>query len=176
MSQSPNPFAEPGAPNWSSDYFREPVPAGVSPLGRGLVGHVPLVAICLIVQGVLEILFGLFLIACGLFFMLSGDPELAGMQPLAMMFIGVSLPALLCGLLRLVAGIFNLRYRSRILGMAALCVGLLTMITGYCAISSMALAVYGLIVYLNDSVVAAFAMGDSGKSGTDIQAAFPAGR
>jgi len=93
-----------------------------------------------------------------------------------MMFIGVSVPALLCGVLRLVAGIFNLRYRSRILGMAALGVGLLTMITGYCAISSMALAVYGLIVYLNDSVVAAFAMGDSGKSGTDIQAAFPAGR
>jgi hypothetical protein len=35
--------------------------------------------------------------------------------------------------------------------------------------------VYGLIVYFNDSVIAAFDLGEAGKSTTEIQAAFPGG-
>ena len=169
MNQTPTP--NPSEPSWTSDYFREPAAAGVSPLGRGLVGHVPIVAICLIVQGALEVLFGIFMVLfSGLFLSL---PQFQGMQPLAWFLITVSVPGFACGVLRIVAGIFNLRFRRRVLGMTALGVGLLTMMTGYCALSSIGLAVYGLIVYLNDSAIEAFAMGDGGRSATEIQAAFP---
>ncbi len=160
-------------PTWSSDYFREPVASGVSPLGRGLVGHVPLVAIGLIVQGALELLLGVFLLLLGLTFMVAKDKELEGMAPIGGLMLGFAIPSLGCGFVRVIAGYYNLRYRRRGLGMAALGLGLLTMITFYCAPTSIGLAVYGLIVYLNESVAAAFAMAESGKSTIDIQAAFP---
>src|SRR5262245_742239 len=164
---TPNPLE----PSWSSDYFREPVAAGVSPLGRGLVGHVPLVAIGLIVQGALEILVGAMLLLVGLFFFL--EPQLAGMKALAGLMLVMASPACICGVVRVVAGVCNLRYRRRVLGMTALGLGLLTMVTGYCAPTSIGLAVYGLIVYLNESVAAAFQMGESGKTAADIHSAFP---
>src|SRR5205823_5880308 len=72
-------------------------------------------------------------------------------------------PAANRGLLRIVAGLFNIRYRRRGLGIAALAVGLVTMMTAYCAPTAIGLAVYGLIVYLNEPVVLAFQMGDSGR-------------
>src|SRR5215208_6038944 len=175
MSQPLSP--KPGEPpNWSSDYFREVVPAGVSPLGRGLVGHVPLVAICLIVQGVLEIVMALFFVLFGILFLISPDPNLASYRALGLIMVIFALPGFVCGPLRIFAGIANLRHRRRLLGMTALGLGLLTMMTGYCAPTSIGLAVYGLIVYLNDSVIEAFAMGDAGKSNADIQAVFPANR
>jgi hypothetical protein len=172
MSQAtgPNPYE---TPNWSSDYFREPVGTGVNPLGRGMVGHVPLVAIGLIVQGCLEFLFGLLMVLSGLLFAFVPDPQLAAMRGMSGIMFGLAVPAILCGTLRFIAGVFNLRYRRRILGMTALGLGLLTMITAYCAPTSIGLAVYGLIVYLNDSVIAAFALGDAGKGKADINAAFP---
>jgi hypothetical protein len=163
-------------PSWTSDYFREPVAAGTSPLGRGLVGHVPIIAIGLIVQGALELGFALLLLFVGLMFALATDPELAKMRPMSGIMFGLAAPALACSVLRIVAGLYNWRYRGRILGMAALGVGLLTMVTCYCAPTSIGLAVYGLIVYLNDSVIAAFALGDAGKSAVDIQTAFPPGK
>ena len=43
---------------------------------RGLVGHVPIVATLLIVQGFLEILLGLLLLGVGAMFQWSGDKEL----------------------------------------------------------------------------------------------------
>ena len=171
MDQPTKP--NPPEPSWSSDYFREPVPAGVSPLGRGLVGHVPLVAIFLLVQGVLEVMVGAIFLMSAMFFLLVNDPQLAGMRALAWLMVGMAAPACFCGCVRVVAGVCNLRYRRRVLGMTALGLGLLTMITGYCALTSIGLAVYGLIVYLNESVAAAFAMGESGKTNADIQAAFP---
>ena len=175
MSHSPPaPSSEP--PNWTSDYFREPQSAGASPLGRGLVGHVPLVAIGLIVQGVLELGFGLMMVFSGLLFLLASDPELAKLRPMSGLIFGIAAPALICSGLRIAAGVYNLWYRGRRLGVAALSVGLLTMVTFYCAPTSIALAVYGLIVYLNESVIAAFAMRADGKSAADIQAAFPPGR
>jgi len=171
--QSPNPYQP---PTWSSDYFREPVQSGVSPLGRGLVGHVPLVAIGLLVQGALELLLGLLFFLLGLIFLLVKDKELEGMAPLGGLMVAFAFLGLGCGFVRLIAGCYNLRYKRRALGMAALGLGLLTMITGYCAPTSIGLAVYGLIAYLNESVIAAFAMAEAGKSAAEIQSTFPPGR
>jgi hypothetical protein len=170
------PKPEPYQPSWTSDYFREAVAPHVSPLGRGLVGHVPLIAIGLIVQGALELLFGALMLLMGIFFFVVRDPELAGMRPLGGLMAALAVPGFACGVLRLVAGVYNLRYKRRKLGMWALGLGLFTMITGYCALTSIGLAIYGLIVYLNDSVIEAFGMGDAGKKAADIQAAFPPAR
>jgi len=168
-SSVPDP-AQP--PRWSSDYFREY--AGPGPrLARGLVGHVRIVAILLITQGVFEILFALFGICFALATVLVRQEDLVNMRPLGMVLGGISIAALFCGGLRVAAGIANLRFRRRLLGITALGAGMLTMLTGYCAPTAIALAVYGLIVYLNDSVVAAFEMGDAGRTTTEISAAFP---
>jgi hypothetical protein len=55
-------------------------------------------------------------------------------------------------------------------------VGLIAAFTGLCAPTAIAVAVYGLIVYFNDSAIAAFEMGDRGKTRGEIEAAFPPGK
>jgi hypothetical protein len=158
-------------PRWSSDYFRDSQPS--TRLARGLVGHVRIVAILLIVQGVFEMLFALFGICFALLTLFVPQEDFVNMRPLGIALGVISVAALVCGGLRLAAGIANLRFRRRLLGITALGAGMLTMLTGYCAPTAIALAVYGLIVYLNDSVVAAFEMGDAGRTTTEISAAFP---
>ena len=133
---------------------------------RGLVDHVSIVAILLLVQGTLELFFALFGFAFMAMVFFGPEKELAGMRGVAILLGGVSAPALLAGVLRIIAGVFNLRFRRRGLGLAALGLGLLTMITGYCAPSAIALSIYGLIVYLNESVTVAFAMAH--KPGTGL--------
>ena len=162
---------------WNNDYFRDPAGDASHP-GRGLVGHVPIVAVLLIVQGVLELGLGLFFLAfAALSFVLPAE-ALAGMDPkgLAILLVVVGVPGAVCGTLRVAAGLFNWSYRRRTLGITALGVGLATIVTGYCAPTAIALAIYGLIVYVNESVVAAFVLGTQGRSKAEIKAAFPADR
>ena len=166
--------ASPPPSGWSSNDFRDSAhsPAAAQK-DRGLIGHVPLVAALMIAQGVLELLFAVFCIGFTAAVFFNADGPLAGMRGL-MVLIGIAGGlSLLIGLLRTVAGLFNLRYRRRGLGMIALVAGLLTMLTAYCAPTGIALAVYGLIVYLNEPVIAAFALGDRGRSTADIRSAFP---
>ena len=166
-----NPFSP---SQWSNDQFREAAIApGASRLGRGMIGHVPMVAMLLIVQGVLEILFGLMCLAFIALIVWAPDPELAQMRPLATLVGVLCVPAFGCGLLRIVAGCFNLAFRRRVLGMVALGVGLLTLMTAYCAPTAIALAIYGLIVYVNEPVIAAFEMARRGRTTSEIHAAFP---
>jgi uncharacterized membrane protein len=158
-------------PNWSSDLFRDPA-AHAAGVDRGLIGHVPIIAMLLIGQGVLELLFAV--LGFGFLALVSFAPqkEFAGMRGLGILMAAVSTPALVSGLLRIVAGIFNLQYRRRVLGIVALAVGLLTMLTAYCAPTSIALAIYGLVVYVNDPVIMAFQMGDSGRPLSEIRSAY----
>jgi hypothetical protein len=137
------------------------------------VGHVQPVAVLLLVVGVLEGVLALFSIfMAGIAFLIPAD---AGTNPtgLVVLFGILAVPTAACSVLRIVAGFYNLRFRRRKLGMIALVGGLATVFTGYCAPTSLALAVYGLIVYLNDSVVAAFELGDRGRSAAEVQTAFP---
>lgn len=167
MSQPPNP-------QWSSDYFRESQSAApLAPSERGMVGHVSIVATLMIVLGAIEGSFG----GASLLFSLVALSLPAGPGPdthfLAVLFAVVSIPAIAVSALRIFAGIYNLRFRRRKLGMTSLVVGLILVFTGYCAPTAIGLAVYGLLVYLNESVVAAFEMGDAGRSPMEINAAFP---
>ena len=52
--------------------------------------------------------------------------------------VALAVPAALCGVVRIVAGIYNLRFRRRGLGLVALGLGLLTLATGYCAPTAIA--------------------------------------
>jgi hypothetical protein len=164
-------------PQWTSDYFRDAPAAGTSHLGRGLVGHVRIVAGLMIAQSILELGFGAFCLFFGIVVLAIPAEAFGGSDPQVMagLMIFIGLPGLVCGSLRLVAGIFNLRFRRRGLGMIALGIGLATVFTAYCAPTAIALAIYGLIVYVNESVAKAFEMGDSGRSVSEINATFPHG-
>jgi hypothetical protein len=171
MSQFADDPLQPKA--WSDGYFRDAATAqGDGRLDRGLIGHVPIVAALLIVQGLLEIGFSLFGLAFAAF-MFWGPPNAGAAQPgIAIMYVILSAPALATGILRIVAGIFNVFYRRRGLGIAAMAVGLITLMTGCCAATSIGLAIYGLIVYVDEPVIAAFALGERGQSPAEIQGSF----
>jgi hypothetical protein len=73
------------------------------------------------------------------------------------------------GILRIIAGIMNLKYRGRRLGLTALIIGTLSLFTMYCAPTSIALLVDGLIVYMDEDVRRAFALGEQGFSSEKIR-------
>jgi hypothetical protein len=194
-SPPPDGFQGPGNPFGDNHYAAPPVPQGslaaapypVAPstAGRGMTRHVPVVAILMMVQGVLELLAGLGLMGMGVFmvFMVRTEhfqqgagggppPEQFGWIMLGM-YGGMGLIALVAGGLHLFAGMRNYRFRSRTLGFVALGGGLAAIFICYCAPSAIALSVYGLITYVNPEVGQAFAMGDAGRTREEIFAAFP---
>lgn len=75
------------------------------------------------------------------------------------------------GLLSVVAGIMNLRYRGRGLGILSLMLGFGASLTCYCAPTAIALGVYGLVVYFNADVARAFAGVKRGYTPADVKAA-----
>ena len=87
-------------------------------------------------------------------------------------YIAMGSPVLLGGILRIYAGYQNYQYRSRTLGIVSLVLGMTSVLSCYCAPTAIAVLVYGLIIYLNPAVMAAFEMGRQGKSGDEILTAF----
>lgn len=75
--------------------------------------------------------------------------------------VGAAL-ALVAGVLRIVAGIQGLRLRSWRLGVASHLLGLMNLLTCYCAPTSIAIAVWGLVVYLQPGVKEAFRSASGG--------------
>jgi hypothetical protein len=75
---------------------------------------------------------------------------------------------LIVSLLRIYAAIMNFSFKRRALGITSLILGLGTCLTFYCALTSIALAVYGLIVMMNQEVAEAFKMRAEGRSSDDI--------
>jgi hypothetical protein len=121
---------------------------------------VRLLAILQMVQGGLEC-FG------GLLFALSPGGTHGG----AALWVGLSLAGLgvvLVGLLRITAGILNMFYRGRGLGMTTLVIGLLSAVTCFCLPTSVALCAYGFVVYTNKDVRQAFALRANGASVHEI--------
>ena len=76
--------------------------------------------------------------------------------------IGFGAFVLVIGILHIVAGIRVLKYRGRGMIMATWLLGLLASITIYCAPTSIGLAIWGLIVFLNPAVKTAFKMVEDG--------------
>jgi hypothetical protein len=161
---------EPSPPAWGTDYFRDASPDRQAGPGLGMIGHVPIIAWLNIVQGLFELLFGLVCIGIGAIVFLIPEEAFSDNRFIAGFYVVIGLPALLCATLRFVAGYSNLRFRRRRLGIAALAVGLFSVMTGFCALTAIALAIYGLVVYVNESVVVAFHLGDQGHNRAEINA------
>ncbi len=146
----------------------------------GIVRQVPILAVLLIVQGGLESLMGLMLGALGPMMFALMEQQGTGPQPppgmpnmqniMTITYIVLGLVILACGILKVVAGIRNLRYRGRTLGIIACFSGLGMFLGGcYCLPTAIALMVYGLVVYFNGDVARAFEMADEGYTAEQIK-------
>ncbi len=169
--QSPEEPSTPFGASWPVDGSRRP---------RGLVNHVRAVAILMLIQGVLELCLSLVLGAVAAVIMpLASRGGMPQQQPggpppeqlfwfTICLYGGMAVVVLLAGVLHIAAGIRNLRFRGRTLGIVALGGGLLTICGCWCLPTALGLGVYGLIVYLNRSVSEAFRMGEAGCSSSEI--------
>ncbi len=180
-----NPYQSPSFDPKQFQDYASPFPPPQN-TGFGWVQQVRVVAILNCVQGGLECLMGTFLAGMGIFFFImiqternkpgfgaNGPPGMAGMEwVLGGGYLVVGVVVLLAGIFRFYAGLQNFRYRKRVLGIVSLVCGLASMFGCYCAPTSIALLIYGLIVYLNPAVQAAFEMGDKGTPADAILSAF----
>jgi len=171
-----NPYA---SPDLQSDAMSGGLP--YPPARRSLVGHVPAVAILMMVQGALEVLMGFGLVGMGAVLPRLMQSDLAqqdmpspGPPPEAMTWIMLAvygffgLVVLSGALLHIVAGILNYSFRARVLGIVASIVGMLTtFFTCYCAPTAIALGVYGLVCYMNPDVIQTFAVAEAGRTKQD---------
>jgi hypothetical protein len=162
---------------------KNPFSAPVSPQAQpsfgpssALLGQLKALCIIMIVVGVLEILMGLFYAVMAFvmptFLANAGGPLGGnGMQAqqqqtmqivLAVIYGGGGGLAMLAGTLRIVAGIQGLRLKGWKLGIAAHLTGLLSSLTCYCAPTALALAIWGMILYLMPEVKYAFQNSEAG--------------
>ena len=144
------------------------------PRRSGYVPQVTVISILMIVQGSLVSLIGLILLFTGpAMLSLNSASHKADEERFISMIGGVYIliGGLVVGVggLNIAAGIKNLKYRSRNLGIAALCIGVLAVFTCYCAPTAIGLLIYGLIIYLNQDVSRAFAMGEQGATPEQIK-------
>ena len=129
--------------------------------------QVKLLAILMLVQGSMEALYGLMFVALGplMLTMIAIDPGTASQPPppawVAAIYPALGLPTLIGGSLKLWAGVLNLRFRGRTLGIAALFTGLLAIPSCalYCIPTALALLVFGLVVYFDADATRAFVLG-----------------
>jgi hypothetical protein len=141
--------------------------------------QITVVAILMIVQGSLEIVLGLIFAVGGPALLSFGSlsPGRSGATPppgemMTMMYglyIGMGVVAFIIGVLKIVAGIRNLKYRGRTLGIVALASGAVALVTCYCFPTGLGLLIYGLIVYVNSSSGKAFELGEQGMSPSEIK-------
>lgn len=178
-----NPYQSPSFDPKQFQDYPSPFPPPQN-TGFGWVQQVRVVAILNCVQGGLECLMGTFLAGMAVFFTIMIQTERNkpgfgnGTAPPGMEWIMggvygvIGAVVLIAGILRIYAGLQNFRYRKRVLGIVSLVCGLASMIGCYCAPTSIALLIYGLIVYLNPAVQAAFEMGDKGTPADGILSSF----
>ena len=178
-----NPYEAPSG-DISTTSGTGPLPPPHEP---GLVGQVRIVSILMMVQGSLDLLVGLGLIGMGVFMGIAmreaimENPQFQqgnGPSPdfmvnmMSGIYGGLGVVVGIIGALNIFAGYRNWKFKGRTLGALSLVAGLGTVLTCYCAPTSLALCIYGLIVYLNAPVAAAFRMGEEGYSGDEITMTF----
>ena len=141
--------------------------------------HIKIVAVLLIVEGSLETLMGILLCVIGpvmMTFMKSAPPppSAAGPAPppelFGAIYIAMGVVTLVAGVLKIVAGIRNVSFKGRTLGFVALGSSVLALASCYCIPTAIGLAVYGLVVYLDQKSAQAFQMGASGMPPDQILA------
>ncbi len=178
---SENPFRD--NPYLSPELGRGPgVQSPDSPFAgsprRTMISHVPVVAILMIVQGVCELLMGVLYVGLGVVMPQVMEQGMAQQQMppnapqpemmywvLLITYASMGVLAMVAGILHVVAGFRTYSYRSRILGVIALILGMVApLFTCYCWPTSLALGIYGLICFLNADVADAFARVKAGAT------------
>ena len=153
----------------------------------GWVRQIRTFAILNAVQGMLEIPMGLLMTGMSALFptIISKDLQQkaepgdaanqeAMMWVVAGIYLAIGLPVLLTGILRIIAGVQNYRFKGRTLSLVSIIGGMATLLSCYCAPTAVGLLVYGLILHLNPGVRAAFELGRQGHSADQILAGFAA--
>ena len=178
-----NPYAPP--PFDPKNFQDAPAPVYGAPPGAayGMVSQVRIVSILNAVQGFLEIPMGLFTMSMSLLFptMMRLDPNFKNQKDappefliwiMAAVYIAMGAPVFIGGVVRIVAAYQNYQYKARTLGFVSFILGMSSVLSCYCAPTAIGVLVYGLIIYLNPAVTAAFQMSRQGKSGNEILASF----
>ncbi len=161
------------------------IPPGTTAGSSNWVKQVRIFAVFNAIQGALEIMGGFVATASGLFF-----PFLAQMEEfkeaqakedmpteemlwvIGITYVVIGLVLLASGILRIVAGFQNYRFKGRVLGIVSIVLGIAVVFTGVCAPTAIALLVLGLLIFVDPDVIAAFQMARTGRSVSQILAAF----
>lgn len=178
--------AVPPSPGYFSDNPYQTPNVGGDPNvpRRGMVNQVRVVAILGAVQGSLELVMSaIYLFLGGMFTFMrpdmirqgnqQGDPGaevMANMMPIVFFVLGGGM--ILLAILRIIASVRNYFFRNRVLGIVAMCLGLVSSFTCYCAPTSIAIAVYGLIVMFNREVAEAFELRTKGATADEVLTTF----
>ena len=152
-----------------------------NPAYSPFVWQVQIAGIVMVIQGVLELLFGMYLMF--LFFVLPGfmgapsgtsnPAQQQQMIDIITYYMGIGGPVLmLLGIARIAAGILGIQYRARVFGIVINCIGLLSIISFYCLPTALVVCIYTCIIYFNRATVQAFAMKANGSKIGQIHAHF----
>lgn len=155
---STNPYAE---NDLKSPYaFQSQIP---SSLGDGYVKQVPVIGILSIVQASLELLVCLTLVAMSAFMIamqnspqLQKTPNAPSVFWMAILYGVLAAVIGIAAVLRLASGILLLKKKGRVFSIVVSVIGLASVFTCYCAPTSLALAIYSLVVLIQPSVMEAF--------------------
>lgn len=178
-----NPYQPP--PFDPKQFQDQPVQGGYGAGGFSWINQVRIFAILNAVQGFLEIPMGLLLGGVGAMFptiirMSAEEGRARGqdappeefMWVMAAFYFAIGALVLASGVLRLVAAYKNYGFRGRTLAMVSMIMGVCTMLTCYCAPTAIGLLIYGLILFLNPAVRAAFDMVAKGQTVDQVFAQF----
>jgi hypothetical protein len=172
---------------YSADFSTTTPPSYGAPggplLNRSILAQIRVIAILLIVHGVMLLLMGIMLAGIAFIFpaIISSQQMKTGTQPgqptpaqfqmiMVVVYGGMSAAAIVPGILQIMAGIANLKLKSRTFGIVSMVAGTLSMVTCYCGPTAIGLLIYGLIIYLNETSIRAFALGQSGKTWAEVEA------
>lgn len=156
-----NPFdPSQSAPQRSTNYFADKPALGVQLQNhRGLIGHVPIVGGLLIAQAILELMMFVFAVGFGILFANIPAGPNSPKMPLGQAMFGFAILGTfsLVGLIaHLTAGIAMILFSHRRLAFVMVCVGFAAVMTVYCAPTALVLAIYAMIVLINEPVIWAF--------------------
>ena len=170
-------MSEPSLNPYEAPKYTEELAAPPSTLSLAFVSQQRVVAILLIIHGVMLIGMGIFLLGMAIFLPAQvaanmrqqGGPKLPNAEEiLLVLYGGMALCGIIPGILQIYAGAMNFVLKKPTLGMVALGCGMLSVGTCYCIPSALALLVYGLVIYTNESVRRAFELAKQGKTFDEI--------
>jgi hypothetical protein len=91
-------------------------------------------------------------------------------------YLGCGAVLLAIGVMHVISGIMALRYKGRVFAIVTLFTNIITLLTCYCAITGIAVLIFGLIVFFNSEVTETFRLVAKGMSVDDAVEAAEGGR